>query len=582
MDATQIKTRHGLILEGVTAHAIKLSGFTYRKWQYDDSAEIPDFFLPEGDVPTHVIEVHQTDARDSFRMKTLRAFTAVMEAKSHFGDALISVNILFGDPDTEVPRANLNALCGFFDVNIIPRSATSNRAAIITLEQKALEYASDEAINVEQGVKQVVQQIPQGVTELALILKRFLPGADRNEALDSLWQMERARTAKLGTSPQPGDSTYYKRALLKSIYLSDNQFAELMAQSDLNKCSSAVRQQLIATRLAEVREEVDGDYITLESSFGDYLKDPDAAHLRELCKTRLDEEQAMKWFFEDIRDDDRRLKMTSNFLDLIHKGTDELASALKDNLSNDNYLGIQHRRCWIADLTARYLGVSHNAINRLLVAKGFDPQNLGNPFNQISYKSDRFMSALDAHDDYVTGIVTVTKMFLDENAPQVAKDADELAKRLLVLRLDGALKLQKLNPLYLVLERVCQELGLNILYHSTHNYLSDLSGYRSPSEKFFTYSISRSDKKILANAVAVHDGNGDHKSKEWGARRRATFYRLRGHIIRPSEFREALFVLDGEWGNKDVQRLYRSGWTRICRLGELATTLRDIFQIKEK
>jgi len=41
-----------------------------------------------------MIEVHQTEARNAFQMKTLRCVTAVTEAKVHFGVDLIVVNVL--------------------------------------------------------------------------------------------------------------------------------------------------------------------------------------------------------------------------------------------------------------------------------------------------------------------------------------------------------------------------------------------------------------------------------------------------------------------------------------------------------
>lgn len=581
MDATQIKTRHGLILEGVTEHALSKAGFTYRhNWQYDESAEVPDFFIPDSGPPTHVIEVHQTDARDSFRMKTLRAFTAVTEAKSHFGDAVVSVNILFGDPDTEVPQANVNALCGFFDVNIVPRKEAANPGAIISLEAKALEYASDEGVNVEQGVQKVAKEELGGIRALAAILKKHLPGAGRKTGLDDLWQKERERTTALGMAPAPGEKTYYKRVLLKSIFLSDVQFEELIAKKDPDKCSPELQQHLVATKLATITEAIDGDHYHLEQTFKDFLKDPHAVGLRELCKKRLDEEPAMKWFFEDIRDGERRLRMAESFFDIIHTGYESLTEKMKENLVTDESLGIPHRRCWIADLTARYLGVAHNEINRRLVMLGLDTQNLGNPFNQMSYKSDRFMSAPETHEEYVHGFVNIAKSIATQSSNQLAASPKILSERILALRIDGAVKLQKLNPLHLVLEKISETLRLSFSYNSTHNFLSDVSGHRTPAEKFYTFHLSNGSKKIIVNGVAVHDHNGDHKSKEWGARRRATLYRLqRGKII-PSEFQDALFVLDGDWGVKDVKRLYRSGWNRICRLGGLEEDLKDIFGMR--
>src|SRR5262249_12301757 len=122
MNDTEIKTRHGKILEGVLAAALKEAGFRYTQdYQYDDTCEVPDFLIPDEKHPDIIIEVHQTDARNSFQMKTLRAFTAVTEAKAEYGNDLVSINVLFGDPDRELPKSNVRAMCGIFDANIVPR-----------------------------------------------------------------------------------------------------------------------------------------------------------------------------------------------------------------------------------------------------------------------------------------------------------------------------------------------------------------------------------------------------------------------------------------------------------------------------
>jgi hypothetical protein len=73
MNATEIKTRHGLILQGLTARALTQVGFQYvENPTYDEVSEVPDFLIPDAEQPRLMIEVHQTDARDSFRMKILR------------------------------------------------------------------------------------------------------------------------------------------------------------------------------------------------------------------------------------------------------------------------------------------------------------------------------------------------------------------------------------------------------------------------------------------------------------------------------------------------------------------------------
>lgn len=83
--------------------------------------------IPDAENPEFVVEVHQTDARDHFRMNTLRSQTAVAEAKAFLGSEVVSVNVLFGDPDSEVLEANLRAMCGIFDVNVLLQRDASDQ-----------------------------------------------------------------------------------------------------------------------------------------------------------------------------------------------------------------------------------------------------------------------------------------------------------------------------------------------------------------------------------------------------------------------------------------------------------------------
>ena len=107
--------------------------------------------------------------------------------------------------------------------------------------------------------------------------------------------------------------------MLWSLFLTDPDFSELHAKKDPDACSDSVKKQLVATKLAEVSEEIDGDHYQLKPAFTDFLNDPDAQRLRAVCKGVLDSNPAMKWFFEDIRDAGR-LKMVNLFLTGIRSG----------------------------------------------------------------------------------------------------------------------------------------------------------------------------------------------------------------------------------------------------------------------
>jgi hypothetical protein len=582
MNDIEIKTRQGLILEGVLAAALKKEGFSFdQDVQYDESCEKPDFLIPNKAKPKFMVEVHQTEARNSFQMKTLRGFTAVTESKAHFGNALVSVNVLFGDPENELPPNNLKAMCGIFDVNIIPRRDADNPSLIRKMEEFALTLAGDEDKKTEVAIKEVAKAHPSAVAELADLFKNKTAAVKARSELQDLWNLERARAKSLGKPPKAGDPTFYKRCMLWALFLNDNDFAELHKKGDPELCSESVRKQLVATKLATVSEEIDGDYYRLKPEFAAFLKDPDCLRLRAICKDVLDTVPAMKWFFEDIRSGARRVVMATQFYAILEQGR-SLQKEILANITSDSYGGVSHSsRCWIADLAARHLGVSHNRMNAMLRDGGWDVQGLGNPFNQLSYKSARFLSDPRTHAKYAEGIEHEFQNLQKLSLSTISAGAEELAGRLLELRMDGFVKLRKLDPLLLVVGGICRNLGLQLEKTSVTTIASDLAGQVAVG-RFEVFGITAEgiSKTVLLNAVAVHDNNGDHKSKEWGARRLATLYRMEKAIIRKSEYQEGVFVLDGEWKDKDVARLHRSGWNHVVRLADLEKTLRSVFGIK--
>jgi hypothetical protein len=581
MNDTQIKTRHGLILQGALAEALREAGYAFAQdHQYDETCEIPDFLIPDGASPKIMIETHQTDARNSFQMKTLRAFTAVTESKARYGNKLVCLNVLFGDPENELPASNVRAMCGIFDLNIIPRNDVDDSGSVMELEATSLKLAADDEKTTEQAIDEVIAQEPRAISGLARLLRIQLPGSRSNRALFPLWDMERSRAKKLGEPPKAGGATYYKRMMLRALFLGDRDFTELAFKQEPDQCSKSVREQLVTTGLGKLFEEIDGDHIVLDPQFAEFVRTPDAPRLRQLCKKVLNETPEMHWFFEDIRDVNRRLLMAERFLDIIDTGQMTVSEAILSNLINDDFLGVIHRRCWFADMAARYLGVSHNMMNNQLRDLNADPQKLGNPFNQITYKSSRFMSNPDTHSHYANGVQIAFEAIKEGLSANIADSVEVLASRLLEFRLDGAIKLRKLDPLSLLAFGAAKNVGLNVERCRIPSIVSDLARSHATGRfEAFTITDNNLNKTLIANFVSVHDNNGDHKSKEWGARRLATLYRMIKGKIQESEYQDAIFVLDGEWLDKDVARLYRSGWNHVVRLEALEEKLRDIYKI---
>lgn len=581
MDATALKTRHGLILQGVVAEALRRAGVTFKEnWQYDPDLERPDFTIPNTTKPKFAVEVHQTDARNSFQMKILRSFNAVTEAKVFFGDAIVSVNVLFGDPDREVPASNARALSGFFDVNIVPRKDASNSRAVKRLEDSALTLAGDESLSVADATEQVVSAEKAGVDSLSSLLANSLKGASLKAALMPLWQAERKRVRALGTPPFTGRTTHYKQAILQSLFLSDEHFAELLKKRDPNKCSPALREQLVLTGLAEVFPSVKGDLLILKSTLREFISDPKAAALRSLCEERLNEESAMHWFFEDIRDTTRREMMVAQFLKVISAGREEILNALQQSLLKERYAGVEHTRSWFADLLPLYVGESHNSFNRRMYQHPDYKYNLGNPFNNITIRSPRLGSNQDVLKDYASVAASCFEdAYRTGDRSIFAKSDHELQSRFVALRTGAAIKLQKLNPLYLVIESVAKELGLTATYQESPSFLSDLSDPTDPVGKYDLYHVSDGKTVVLVNALYIGEGYGsDHKADEWSARRRSLGYRSDSAGVHPVKRAGYIFVVDGVWTDKSIKKLHAAGWTHVIRLSELESVIKDIFR----
>ncbi len=584
---TELKTRLGLILQGVLAEAIRQASYTaVQDYQYDATCERPDFLIPDHTKPRYMVEVHQTEARDSFRMKILRAFTAVAEAKAHYGEKIVSVNVLFGDPDLELPASNVRALCGIFDVNLVPRRDATDKTAIARLETSAAAAAADEDYTkrTNAAIEDVIRAHPKAVTTLADLVSKTLASAPARVELFPIWKAERDRVRRLLPAPKAGAPTYYKRGLLGGLFLSDADFAELIARKDPEKCSVALRTQLVATGLASVTEEIDGDRYSLDPQFARFMADGKAPTLRELCRADLARTETLNSFFEDIRDAARRKKMVQSFLKEARRGSARLGVALLESLKKGHALGVEHSRCWIADLMPLVVDKSHNYFNRRMYTHPDYDIPLGNPYNNMAIRAPRLggdVALLAKLSKLACGVFF--ELIDSEGIELSALDEEVLSARLLDFRLDAAIKLRKLDPLLLVAADVAAEYGLDVRVEKIAGVISDLAdeagvgAFRVP-----VLTHTASGRKILMNVVAVHDQNGDHKSKEWGARRQATHYRYQSGKVSGSAYSDGLFILDGEWEDKDVARLYRSGWNHICRLSDLETTLKHIFGLKGK
>lgn len=650
MDERTRKIRHGLILQGCVEESLKRTKYSDYEVtpRYSEESIAPDFLVPDDKKPTFFIEVAQTEARNSFQMKILRYFESVCEGKVHFGSDVISVNILMGDPASELPASNVRALYGFFDANLCPRNNCHDRKERLLLEKlesDALLLAGNELIvDVETALGTLLRKHSATINVLSKLVEQLLDNAQVKRELFPLWKAERRRRKSLKNLNAPlKDAPAYKRPILESLFLTDEEFEELRNSRDLSTVSLPLLRQLAGKGLLklnrdfnkllrnvfliseadftlaagtpdasklppEVKLRLEGaqllgvfkgirvgerqieraaysnalnmllfarNTLKLNDDLSALIGDPFAGELRKRCVHVLRRDPDMNWFFEDIRDENRRLKMATAFLKSINGR--KLISDLEENLRRDVLYNIEHGRAWFIDLCTRAANISQNELSRRLFTKFDNPGGYGDPVSHLAPKTQRFRASPDAQIGvYARDISQAFWEFMKERNISITNvQVNDLALRLLLLRLDGASKLQNLNPLYLLIESVCEEGGLVCSYGSSENFLSDLVSDVEALGKFKLYRINAPTGVILVNALYVDEYGGLDKAKEWSARGRSFPYRFTKAGIRQSSVVKMIFIADGAWKSEAISRLRAAGWD-VCRPSEFRERLRTL------
>lgn len=575
---TSIKTRQGYILERCVVLALEAAKIPFRNgWQYDPDSEIPDFSIPDDDQPSTVIEVHQTDARNSFQMKVLRAFTATAEAKAHFGPDTVAVNILFGRPGSELPQSNIACLSSFFDVNIILHSEKKLEILSKKLEDDALQESSKKECSIDEVVQNLAERHSQFISLLGLHIKAKIKTPARDDLLP-LWLLEQERVANLVDPSGKPPQTFIKRGMLSALFLSDDLWDKVSLKKPFEDTNKEV-DALVNAGILVKKKTLRGNTIEPSGALELFLTTENCVRMRELAALHLSRSDDIGPFFADIRDVNRRLHMAEHFLKEVKRGGKHLRAAIEQCHVNSDYAGIRHSRNWIADLLPICTSDSHNAYNKMMFQSPNYEASIGNPYNNIAIRSARLGKDKDALKNYFDVAIEVAQGRL-EKEKDVIRDLtpETLANLLQRFRMDAAIKLQKLNPLYVLVNSISENLGLNAKYGGVQSLLSDFSDPNDPVGKYDLFTISKASEELSLQLciVSVHDNNGDHKSKEWGARRRSMLYRMiDGTPSRCSTF--GVFVTDGEWSRKDIKRLYLSGWDAVVGVNELEEYLSRYF-----
>jgi hypothetical protein len=587
MNERQRKIRFGLILQGCIEEALVNTRYSTFKQnpKYNEDLMTPDFLIPDEISPKYFIEVTQSEARDSFRMKILRYFEAVCEAKAYFGPKIISVNILMGNPHFEIPAGNLRALYSFFDVNINPRSDISDvnlQSLINKLEADALSLAENESFtDVKSAVGIIKTKHVIALLELGKLIEEALDNAKLKQNLFPLWKTEKERILKVrNVDGQLSAAASYKLPLVQSLLLEDSDFLELTASKDINKTSAKLKQALVSARLVETIDTIQGKKYFLVSSLKEFIKYPESIKLRDDCKSYLDTDPSMRYFFEDIRNGQRRLDMSLAFVELLHRDRKTFSKGIRTCFDTGTYAGIEHQRCWLADLMPLAVNESHNSFTRRMYQHPSYDLKLGNPFANIVIRSPRLGNDPTVIAKYISVAVDCFYQACKEQRINVAAvDHLALANKLQAFRLAAAIKLHKLNPLYLLVESACKREGYSFIYGSCDNILSDLTAEVGALAKFHLYKIETPQGLILVNALYVDEYGGLDKAKEWAARGRTFLYKITGSEIRHSDVKGMIFIADGQWKPEAIKRLRIAGWD-VCRPAEFHRKLKAYVEIR--
>jgi hypothetical protein len=154
------------------------------------------------------------------------------------------------------------------------------------------------------------------------------------------------------------------------------------------------------------------------------------------------------------------------------------------------------------------------------------------------------------------------------------------AEQVSEMRTDGVLErlmnAQEFEPLYWLIEHECEGAGLlYCLDKAVPSLISDLHPKRPGTTKLgLIGAMTTENCKLAIHCRTAHDGATD-KRKELCARGKSLRIRLSDEGADFHLDGKIALILDGDWKDRDVDLLVRSGWTRIYTPWEIAELIND-------
>jgi hypothetical protein len=217
-------------------------------------------------------------------------------------------------------------------------------------------------------------------------------------------------------------------------------------------------------------------------------------------------------------------------------------------------------------LVANQLGLK--AFGRFFNERGYNTLRLQDPAGHMAYRMPRL-----CNDDSSLGVYVNN---LQQALQSVVEDKKELdLKDWRKYRVMSAIKLQKYNPLHLAIVHAAQSNGYEASYEHQDSFLSRSGGETARTVgRSRLYVLRKGEREYLVNGVFIGRSYGsDHKADEWSARRRALDYQWVNEHPQVNNWSGSVFVIDGNWHEKAIQKLYCAGWDSVCRVKDLNSVI---------
>lgn len=459
-----------------------------------------------------------------------------------------------------------------FDINVFPSnpgSATyvAEVAAAVPMIASNLEVTHE---NPSDAFSE------ETIDALAAVLRDALAERTRPRQLDPMWRLEHARVARLAVSELIAEPIeYFREALLQALYFSEEHYQTLAQRRQVPPDEMEEILFMEEFGIALVRRTIGGVVIDPLPALAALRGDPLFETMRGVCLGTLQSYDSTRFHFQDIQTPGRLRAMVQHVEELLDSDVTAFREALRENASNGTGADIEHTRCWMADVLAEMLGMNHNRLNDLILQHPAYTGSIPNPFNNMTMRSARFLG----DEEEVESMVEAFTQIVQSARANLNRDAAEIVRGLMSLRIYASKGLQKFNPLLVGLGGIAEQHGFSMRGKRVASCLNDLVQGNGAVGKFdLIEGVDGNElSRFYLTTIAVGPNySSDHKADEWSARRRMMGYRLNGGRCSAATIPDTVFVYDGNWSDKSVRKLVLAGWDHVCSVRQFSHVIESL------